>query len=479
MASLSREPNGNRTIQFVAGSGKRKSVRLGKTSQKTAEVIKSKIEALNAAVVSGASWDRETAAWVGEREAVLYDKLAAVGLVPLRPEKEKTTLAAFIEGYIVKRTDIKERTRINLKQVCRDLIQYFGPDKPMADVTEGDADEWRLFLKLRLGENTVRRHCGRARQFFRAAVKRRLIADNPFGEMKGIAVQSNRERFYFISCDEAGKVLEACPDAQWKALFALSRFGGLRCPSEHLALRWGDVDWEHNRMTVRSPKTEHFEGKESRVVPLFPELRSHLEAAFDEAAPGTEFVITRYRDHNSNLRTQFERIIRRAGLQPWPKLFQNLRSTRETELAESFPIHVVCAWIGNTQAVAQKHYLQVTDAHFEKASAALQNPVQQSAESPRGESQEQQRTIVIAEDYDSVRYCTNVQIPPRGVFYVRYDRAHRWVAGESRNGPVDECLQPLRNRLPVKTRCPRLLADHFDEPTSRILHGLQPFLDVR
>ena len=233
--------------------------------------------------------------------------------------------------------------------------------------------------------------------------------------MKGIAVQANRERFYFISCDEAGKVLEACPDAQWKALFALSRFGGLRCPSEHLALRWGDVDWEHNRMTVRSPKTEHFEGKESRVVPLFPELRSHLEAAFDEAAPGTEFVITRYRDHNSNLRTQFERIIRRAGLQPWPKLFQNLRSTRETELAESFPIHVVCAWIGNTQAVAQKHYLQVTDAHFEKASAALQNPVQQSAELPRGESQEQQRTIVIAEDYDSVRYCTNVHIPPRGV----------------------------------------------------------------
>lgn len=61
---------------------------------------------------------------------------------------------------------------------------------------------------------------------------------------------------------------------------------------------------------------------------------------------------------------------------PWPKLFQNLRSTRETELAETFPLHVVCSWIGNTQSVVAKHYLQVTDEHFKKA---LQNPVQYDA----------------------------------------------------------------------------------------------------
>ena len=46
------------------------------------------------------------------------------------------------------------------------------------------------------------------------------------------------------SRDEAEKVLKACPDAQWKLLFALSRYGGLRCPSEHLALTWGDIDLE-------------------------------------------------------------------------------------------------------------------------------------------------------------------------------------------------------------------------------------------
>ena len=61
------------------------------------------------------------------------------------------------------------------------------------------------------------------------------------------------------------------------------------------------------------------------------------------------------------------KIIRRAGLKPWPKLFQNLRSTRETELADQFPIQVVCDWIGNTEAIASKHYLQVTEDHFARA----------------------------------------------------------------------------------------------------------------
>lgn len=32
-----------------------------------------------------------------------------------------------------------------------------------------------------------------------------------------------------------------------------------------------------------------------------------------------------------------------------------------------FPLHVVCDWIGNSATIAQKHYLQVTDSDFERA----------------------------------------------------------------------------------------------------------------
>jgi len=76
-------------------------------------------------------------------------------------------------------------------------------------------------------------------------------------------------------------------------------------------------------------------------------------------------------------------MVEKAGLTVWPKLFQNLRSTRETELAELYPVQVVCAWIGNSPAVAAKHYLQVTDEHFSKA---VHFPVQYDAAEERIES---------------------------------------------------------------------------------------------
>jgi hypothetical protein len=70
------------------------------------------------------------------------------------------------------------------------------------------------------------------------------------------------------------------------------------------------------------------------------------------------------------LRTQLYRILEEAKIKPWPKLFQNLRSSRETELLKEFPIHVVCAWLGNTPKVAIEHYAQVTDDDFRKASGS-------------------------------------------------------------------------------------------------------------
>jgi hypothetical protein len=47
--------------------------------------------------------------------------------------------------------------------------------------------------------------------------------------------------------------------------------------------------------------------------------------------------------------------------------FQNMRATRETAFADSFPIQAVTAWIGNTVDVATTHYLMTTRKHIDKA----------------------------------------------------------------------------------------------------------------
>jgi integrase len=358
MASVSKDKCGNFTVQFIGVGRRRRTIWLGQERKRTVDTVKSHVEELVAAQRAGRAPYDETSDWLRRiGDSPLYDKLARVGLVPKRAGAMETTLAAFLDSYIAGRSDVKGSTVHVYGHTRRCLVEFFGADKALDQITPGDADDWRRWLgraknaddpKLGgqgLSDNTARRRCGIARQFFRDAVRRRLIRENPFGDMKGVSVLANRGRDYFVGLDDATKVLKACPDSQWQLLFALSRYAGLRCLSEHLALTWRDVDFDTGRIVVRSPKTEHHAGKATRVVPMFPELRPYLEAVRDEANPGIDAafgdpVITRYRDTNANLRTQLERIIEKAGLAPWPKLFQNLRASCATELARKHPGHV-------------------------------------------------------------------------------------------------------------------------------------------
>ena len=83
---------------------------------------------------------------------------------------------------------------------------------------------------------------------------------------------------------------------------------------------------------------------------------------------------------NANLRTTFGKILRRAGLEPWPRLFHNLRASRETELVEKYPVQVVTSWLGNTPSVALRHYLMTTDDHFAAAVKGETNAAQNAAQ---------------------------------------------------------------------------------------------------
>jgi hypothetical protein len=199
MASIAKDPGGRKRILFVAPDGRRKAIRLGKVPQKATEKVKHKVESLLAAKITGDAVDAETARWVAELPDDLAGKLAAVALIP---ERDKATLGAFLETYILSRHDAKRGTIDHLRRVRRDLIDHSGTGKLLRDISPGEADGFRLFLIGRgLAENTVRRRCGRAKQLFTAGVRRQLIPANPFSDLKS-AVQANTSRFYFFTREE-------------------------------------------------------------------------------------------------------------------------------------------------------------------------------------------------------------------------------------------------------------------------------------
>ena len=164
-----------------------------------------------------------------------------------------------------------------------------------------------------------------------------------------------------------------------------------------MGLTWADVDWERARFAVRATKTADTGADGgTRHVPIFPELMPHLREAFERAEAGQVHVVGAHRLVGENLRTQMMRIIERAGLAVWPKLFQNCRATREIELCETFPEHVVAKWLGHSESVARRHYLSVTEGHYRRAAEgpadapekAVQKAVQSGAETGRNESQQ-------------------------------------------------------------------------------------------
>jgi len=131
------------------------------------------------------------------------------------------------------------------------------------------------------------------------------------------------------------------------------------------------VNWAENRFLVHSPKTEHHEGHQKRLVPLFPELRAELERHFSLVeTKGNEFVIEHYQNTAWQLRCPFQVIARRAGLGTIIRPFDNMRMSRSNEVRRRWGPVLESLWIGHSERVMKDHYALVSDEEFAEAAGA-------------------------------------------------------------------------------------------------------------
>ena len=382
MASLSHEPKRGRwRIQFNAPDGSRRTINM-KGSAKArpqAETFRGRIEELLSAAMTRTAIPRAVAAWVVDLPDETHQQFAACGLLEPRAASQ---LGPFLDSWFMARQGQKESTLIVWGNSRRNLLEFFGEGKNLRDITEDGAERFERWLKdnEKLAENTIRKRCSVTKKFFKSAVKARLLDKSPFVDIKS-AMTTNKKRQRFITEEDSQKVLQACPNAEWRLLFALSRYGALRVPSEALNLTWDDIDWANDRLHVHAPKTEHHADGGDRVIPMFTELKPLLREVWEQAPKGSVYVIEKDRKHK-NLGTKLARIIRLAGLKVWPKVWHNLRATRCTELEKQFPSHVVTSWCGHTERIAEAHYWMTTDEDFRVAVTAKVASITFGATSP-------------------------------------------------------------------------------------------------
>jgi integrase len=436
VASLVNDPNGYRRIQFQAPTGERKSIRLGKLDKKTAEAVSRHVEAILSARTAGQPLRQETAVWIVGLGVKLKGKLVNAGLIEPTATAAESTLGKFLDSYMEKRTDVKPATVIAMQQSVESLKAFFGAGKPLSAIHAGDAEDFKRWLmtsarkqrnvnKVTAGLRpaTAARRLRRCSTFFTDAIKRELITKNPFAEVKSPKA-ANSDRQEYVPAATIERVIDFAPSAEWKLLLAMSRYLGVRVPSEPFSMSWDCVDWERGRLRIPSPKTE-VHGKAYRMAPILPPVRERLEQVYDLAPEGAVYIFEELRRREStkqaekgfwaglNLRTNLLRIIKRAGFEPWPRLWHNLRASAQTDLANHFPSHVVCGWLGNSEGIALEHYLQTTDEHFEAAAGkaaqkAAHQPSDINGNARHRAGQVDPHTLQIAGDFRSLRDTVQV-----------------------------------------------------------------------
>ncbi|MFL6446328.1 MAG: site-specific integrase [Bryobacteraceae bacterium] len=80
---------------------------------------------------------------------------------------------------------------------------------------------------------------------------------------------------------------------------------------EILSLRWDQVDWEENLIRLEKRQTK---GKQSRVAPLYGEVRAWLELVYSERNPESPQIITWRGDAVGDVKTAWNKARIRAEL---------------------------------------------------------------------------------------------------------------------------------------------------------------------
>lgn len=361
MTSAWQHKRGGWYVSVSTVPGCRVSIYLGRCTKAQAANVARKIGLLVAGNKIGEPPAGEIAGWLSLLSAEFLNRLDAVGL--LQNWNRPTTAPLFTDfwtQYVNGRTDFSTSTIKGFGTAYKHASTAFA-GLPLDSITVAAAKQFARDLEKTCASSHAKKILERTKQIFAAAIDSRLIDANPFDGLS-IVARIDRTRQQYVSPETAAVVIDKFCTLEARALFALARYCGLRVPHEPLTLTWNCVDWELERIRIPDNTKTGW-----RVCPLFRPALVELEQLFNSVAPGP-YVFNRARGSAATTwRDWLLAAIQSANLQPWPKLWHNLRASCRTDLESQFPAGVCNAWLGHSTRVAIDHYHLVTPDHWATA----------------------------------------------------------------------------------------------------------------
>jgi integrase len=120
--------------------------------------------------------------------------------------------------------------------------------RPLGAITQFDTESlYAQKFNRGLSPRTIEYTNAVLQSAFRQAVRWKMLPEDP---CVGVDLPPlKRREMDALSVEECRRFLSVAKESEWYALFALALTTGMR-PSEYLALKWSDIDWQRGAASV-------------------------------------------------------------------------------------------------------------------------------------------------------------------------------------------------------------------------------------
>jgi integrase len=372
MACLVAESGGRWRVEFTWPEKQRKKIRLGRMREAAAERFKEQLELLLEDLAGGAP-SSDSRRWLEKLSDRLYARLAKK-----LPVQRRVSLSQWRKQFMESCNGLERESRRKLEQTFDRLVEFFPESRLLREISSEQAAEWRTWLEHGRSLATVKTHVGNARTIFARAVKLKVVGESPFEHQRGGSTPS--DSLTFVPWESVELVLWKIKNPDLRLRVALCRYAGLRVDSEPPRLRWSEhVDFERRLLRVPCGKTKRYAGNSVRVVPIDDRLLPHLQLRHRLRMAGEDRVCQIGKLTGTH-KVTVEAAIERAKVARWPRLFQALRASYDSELrANGVPTDFASKMTGHSAEVSRRHYTAIPEKMLRWV-ASMYSPEKQAAQ---------------------------------------------------------------------------------------------------
>ena len=320
--------------------------------------------------------------------------------------EQSATIGTLTDAYLKHHEGGNENTLKNQSLAVNKLVNHFGRDKKLCDMSATDVKRFQDFLYGNHAHATASRLVGRTREICVLGIRSKLLTQEFYQDTFGVLKRSNeinKERQQNVPVEVFDKIVAACKVPELRFSLFLARFLAFRVPSECKSWRWSYISFTDKRVKVRDVKR-----KTIREVPMFPHLipfvaellHYHQCKSFikDIQSAGLLFefgskdiinllrqngdayiaeMVSRFPKGQDFVFSETYRLRKGQGKR-LPKLLQkakvllekpfiNLRGSCESAWIIRYGLKAACDWTGNSMVVAEKHYATIPQEIWDRA----------------------------------------------------------------------------------------------------------------